>query len=124
MDDLSGLLQEFDAYLDGLLVDKKELSIDVKSVSKINKLSRVLASQSIISPHTEMNRNQFVAESWGRSRSPSSRESQDLPKIHQRMTEEQLLGVAKTAFKDLTVDSGLLRRLCLRRTKSSQCCIT
>lgn len=103
MDDLTATLDNFDSYLDSILQGRKELQIDVKSLSKISKLSRTLGSQSTIMPHCDLNRNLLVQDSKGITQLSTFASPSDQLSIKANVSTGDLLGLAKTVFEDISV---------------------
>lgn len=124
MDDLTAALTDFDSYLDHLLQGKKELQIDVKSLSKISKLGKQLGSQSAIAGHVEMGRNLFVPDLSGRLQLSGFGTQTELLQGGQQFSTTALLAVAKEVFQDLAVTTRSPRTWSLPRTKCSPCCTT
>lgn len=124
MDNLSSAISEFDNYLDSLLLSKKGLQIDMKPLSKINKLTKQLASQSAILPHTELNRSLFVPDQSGRLQpSVANAQTELLPGGPQPST-LSLVALARETFDDLYVVVVLSRKSLWARTKCFQCYTT
>ena len=124
MTNLRDELQSFEDFLDSLIGKRQDMIVDVKTISKVSKLAKLLQSQTAAGAHTLKNQNKIVSVPWSSSSIEPKSTVQQKVKFYGQAKGSDLVSCAEKLFEELKVVNSLVRPSQKTRTRFWLCCKT